>query len=156
MKQLLIWLVVGVELASIAACSSTPAFFSPLPNTSKLNTRNFLQHQDGIIDKAVISALSQQNEVPVIIELRLPLSVAPDTPSDYARTQQVNMTQERVLNTLTQDDFRLKYRSDIIFVMAGWVTTQGVMKLSRNPHVVKVSVDGASRSSDLTHQPRTF
>lgn len=147
MKMLLIYLVVGIGFAHISACSSAPAVFSPLPNMSNSTTLKIPQYQGNIIDNTVISALNQRHEVSVIVELRPPLSVVPETLAAEERTRKINMTQELVLNTLTQGEFRLKYRSGIIFMMAGWITMQGVMRLSRNPHVVKVSLDSASRSS---------
>lgn len=145
--MLLIYLVVGIGFAHISSCSSAPAVFSPLPNMSNSTTLKIPQYQGNIIDNTVISALNQRHEVSVIVELRPPLSVVPETLAAEERTRKINMTQELVLNTLTQGEFRLKYRSGIIFMMAGWITMQGVMRLSRNPHVVKVSLDSASRSS---------
>lgn len=147
MKMLLIYLFVGVGFANISACNSVPAVFSPLPNMSNSTTLKFPQYQGNIIDNTVISALNQRHEVPVIIELRPPLSVVPETLSAEERTRKIDMTQELVLNTLTQGEFRLKYRSGIIFMMAGWITMQGVVTLSRNQHVVKVSLDSVSRNS---------
>lgn len=147
MKILFIWLAIGSGLVSMVACNPSPTSVSPAPNVASFSTQGASQRQDDIIDKAVISALTHRHEIPVIIELRQPTSVTPEILSDDERTKQIKITQELVLNTLALDEFRLKYRSDIIFILVGWVTKQGLLKLSRNPYVVKVSLDGVNRGS---------
>ncbi|TXH67827.1 MAG: hypothetical protein E6Q83_16190 [Thiothrix sp.] len=145
MKKLLIWLALGAGVASITSCNSEPAISSPLPDRSNFPMLETPQNHSNVIDEAVISALKQQREVPVIIELHPILSVAPETLSDEARAKQVKMVQDLVLNTLAQDEFRLKYRSEIMFMMAGWITMQGAVKLRQNQYTARVSLDGVSR-----------
>lgn len=141
MKRLFIWLASGGGLIGLVACGPVPSNFSS-PSNPPFMTTNTLQSQNAVIDKAVVAALAQRYEVPVIIELR-----SSPTSSDEERVRQVQMIQDLVLSTLAPDEFRLKYKYSTSFSMAGWVTEQGVFKLGSNLHVVKVSLDGLSRTS---------
>jgi hypothetical protein len=94
--------------------------------------------RDPMIDNAVISALSAQHEVPVIIQLRPPQGAEQQQPNERL----VAASQRAVLDTLSSQDFRLKHQYETIFSLSGWITKSGLAKLTNNPNVSRITLDG--------------
>ena len=88
------------------------------------------------MDKGVLSALSRQDQAPVIVILKEPKR----TPGD-SQEQLVARTQQSVLDTLSPEEFKLKRRFDAVFSFAGWVNIDGFMKLQINPNVKQIVLD---------------
>ena len=97
---------------------------------------------DIMIDNGVISALSAQDEVPVIVQLREP-ERKPDDPEKVK--QLVTATQQAVLDTLSSNEFRLKHKYETIYSFSGWLTKDGLIKLQKNPNVTHIQLDGLAK-----------
>lgn len=91
------------------------------------------------IDRKMLNSLSHQDEVLVIINLQ-----EPPRSTAIHREQQISDIQNKVLSTLSSNDFRLKHRYEYIFSISGWVRKSGLSKLQNNPFVAGIVFDGLS------------
>jgi hypothetical protein len=88
------------------------------------------------VDRGVLSALSRQDQAPVIVILKEPKR----TPGE-SQEQLVARSQQSVLDTLSPEEFKLKRRFDAVFSFAGWINIDGFMKLQINPNVKQIVLD---------------
>lgn len=97
-----------------------------------------------LIDQAVIKHLRKQDKVAVIVELKPILSAK----TDVVVEDVIAKEQQAVLDTLSTDEFRLKHRYSSIYTFSGWISHEGVKKLSKNPSVLRVSLDAVSSTQN--------
>jgi len=95
---------------------------------------------DAKIDDRVAEAIVKQEWVPVIVVLRS--NTQPDQNSSGEAERLVAEAQQRVLRSLSPDEFRLKHRFETVYGFAGWVSRQGLIQLQSNPDVELIQYDG--------------
>ncbi len=94
------------------------------------------------------NAFEQSNEVDVIIWLKDNQFTSPEYQEDYdLKRAEIRKIQDRVLSTLDENEFHLKYRYIITNGFAGRLSRSGYRKLLQSPDVNSIYLDRVVKAS---------
>jgi len=93
---------------------------------------------DVLIDDRVFNALTKENWVPVIVDLRPPVAPGSGDHPPEDMKQWADRMQDDVLSTLSADEFRLTDRDEKNFRLKGLISKDGLIRLQADPYVKKI------------------
>lgn len=96
-----------------------------------------------VVDPLVIEKLQNQTEVYVTVRLIDDSNIIYGTPRQIyeQKAEYFKQAEEGVISTLNKSEFRLDYRYTIINAFGGYITRDGLEKLTMNPKVLVIETD---------------